>query len=969
MWKRQLLCALLILIQLGALTPGLAAQERATPEWAAPAQPQDLILQWPVYELQLNSVIRSQEAGISILSEVKGSVLIPHPDDPQGCADTAIPGTAEYVRYETTPAVPCPLELTDGYIRVTDAPILKEDGEKRLSLIVHGGLWHIHRCPIVPITGIHWYSGWIVAHQDELSPRGLDITNWTFPGGDVYARKTYDRTVPVGQVQLSEDTELLILRRPPAVKIEEIWATGESAAKGCSPMSGASVTLQADLTVPDAYEVLKYVWSGDAPTGVGDKDNKGLYAYTPSHGVSGGRDGHGAKTVNLTVTYRHKESGAKGCVRKSYNYIVYFDLEGDDDGDGIPNWFEYWGKDGALPGLDAPDVVFDPTTSRGDAFYSWKTDQITFTPKAVRPRTTSGLTLPEAPNCPYSGETFGSGEYLERAAIALVHERHHDWQKEQYDIPQDQGGWQGLGDSDGDLLPDQYETDNLGTSPSNPDSCNIDSQRFIDNNNNGIPDEGDYRPYKDLGDLELGARLVHGQATYNWQKDYGYPGLQTRDWCRDGNGSSALADPARPTGTTAPLPFELTPMDVVGLPVQLHAPPDLPADVGALTGSYGERGVDQDNDGRFERLEIDVGLQVTQGAPLSLGGVLEDGAGRVVAQATVPLTLTQGIHQVALPFDGGDILRSGLDGPYTLSEVVLRVAEQYDATTVDAATNAHATAPYAHTAFEGPAATLSGVLSEEAQDTDGDGLNDRLRVRVGLDVTESGTFAVAGQLAAGDVTLMAHSERGHEPGQRTIAIDFDGAALYQTRQNGPYELIGLWLRDANGELLDVAIRPGNTAAYAYDTWTHGTTRLEPAGYGTLPVDTDGDGQWNGLNVELAMTTNRSQVFGIAAVLRSSSGARIAEASAVLVSDPQPNFGGGDLFQTGTFTGTLTFDGGDIYLAGQEGPYVVDIAAVRDPDGEPVDAHPAALTTFAYQATDFDSPIKARIALPMVLRTR
>ena len=90
-----------------------------------------------------------------------------------------------------------------------------------------------------------------------------------------------------------------------------------------------------------------------------------------------------------------------------------------------------------------------------------------------------------------------------------------------------------------------------------------------------------------------------------------------------------------------------------------------------LSGRYAEAGLDSDHDGRYEGLTLEVGVDAHIGGSYLLAATLADRQGREIARAVAPCTLNPGPQTVALQFLGSAIARSGVDGPYVVSRVVL----------------------------------------------------------------------------------------------------------------------------------------------------------------------------------------------------------------------------------------------------------------------------------------------------------
>ncbi len=111
-----------------------------------------------------------------------------------------------------------------------------------------------------------------------------------------------------------------------------------------------------------------------------------------------------------------------------------------------------------------------------------------------------------------------------------------------------------------------------------------------------------------------------------------------------------------------------------------------------LTGQFADRPEDTDGDGRFDRLWVDVGVQVTQpgdfGVSVGLAGV---------TTTTLPVQLTAGRQTVHVPISGQSIAYAPRDGPYTVNVTLMDTSGA--AVEADVAPAAFRTRPYRHTDF------------------------------------------------------------------------------------------------------------------------------------------------------------------------------------------------------------------------------------------------------------------------------
>lgn len=95
------------------------------------------------------------------------------------------------------------------------------------------------------------------------------------------------------------------------------------------------------------------------------------------------------------------------------------------------------------------------------------------------------------------------------------------------------------------------------------------------------------------------------------------------------------------------------------------------SDAARLLGSYRAAPVDGDRDGVYEALRVDVALGVEQAGPFILSARMETVRGDPIGTVARPVELGRGLQWVALDFAGSWIARSGSNGPYIVTDVVL----------------------------------------------------------------------------------------------------------------------------------------------------------------------------------------------------------------------------------------------------------------------------------------------------------
>jgi hypothetical protein len=116
-------------------------------------------------------------------------------------------------------------------------------------------------------------------------------------------------------------------------------------------------------------------------------------------------------------------------------------------------------------------------------------------------------------------------------------------------------------------------------------------------------------------------------------------------------------------------------------------------------GPYADAGVDLDDDGLYDLLEIDVDIEVEEAGLHRLEGWLEGPGGALVSWAsTEPVSLTEGVQLITLAFSGPAINAHRADGPYTLVALKLIGGAGYNV--LDEVDIAYTTSVYTYDQFD-----------------------------------------------------------------------------------------------------------------------------------------------------------------------------------------------------------------------------------------------------------------------------
>ena len=707
--------------------------------------------------------------------------------------------------------------------------------------------------------------------------------------------------------------------------IKEIKVTPNGSAETLKEVTLEAVPKAAGVTVTKVQWTISPTGSrmsqsdGKAIPAINGEGTPNKYKYTPK------KDTYGEKQVTAEVTLT---KNGKSCNTEGYKTFKLFFKKGapgawgDDDGDKIPNWFEYWKTDGAVTQLNAPDVRYDPKKGPNSwGSYDPTTDQIDLGGRAAMDDPTINVATTAA--CPLGG-TFGGTFGIDTTAATLTHERRHKQIADNWRLG---GLWEvsNARDSDdptpgnhfdlpGDSLPNFYETSATQTLTDTIDSCNMAAV------------SGSYANY---GDEEFDARraesLGRGVVTNDWAnpgKQSSPPYLASSAQAEELAGVSASGGPA----VTASFIPTATVHSNLGL--------------ASLIGSYATFGLDLDGDGLFNELRLSAGVRVTVTDLYNLTAWLETIGGTPIAWAGSQTSLSAGTYTMTVGFDGRVIRTSGLDGPYRIARVELTAGPRE--LLVNAANAAHTTGAYLHTAFDPYDITVTGPFGSAGRDTGSDGKYDYLDVTVGLDAQAAGAYTVSAQLlgAAGGYEGSAETAAVLAAGSRSVTLAFDGREIRQRRGDGPYQLADVTVLDAAGERVAFALAPYTTTAFLASDFQPTAASLTGT-YSDAGVDTNGNSLYDKLRLTAGIDVLTPGAYRLVGALSGTDGV-LARASRDVT------------LQAGAQNAILDFRGLDISSQTANGPYTVTMLSLLDATGAAVSFEPGVYATDAYLAADFDA---------------
>jgi hypothetical protein len=860
------------------------------------------------FQISFDSQFTSTSAGVSIGTRVQGSFSIDAVDGETGTFRGS--GRLRYVQLTGLPATP-----TDGVLQIFDLQISPIDGTVTVNLFPGDPKpkeW------LEMTAFFQWFSAYHSMHMDEFGQSGYAIEDWEYPAGDpVFARKTYDRNRLFESVLITELTviELMPLTELPRIDEINVESLGMSAE---SPETGKEVKLSANLFVPDPFEVQSCTWTGNNFTGAGEGDtqNNCEWTYQPEADDGPKPETYGDKNLRLMVVYSFAAQQSAFAQSSAEEYQVYFARDGDDDTNKRPNWFDYWGDNNAVPGLSATDVDYD--ASQTSIAYA-SGGKVFMGPAAAL--SDGSINIPATENCP--GGTFPGGMGIDLAALTLAHERKHI-----------ELASLGGPDMDNDGVPDSAEA---GTSPDDPDSCNLAGAIHAD--------------YATYGDDEFIARMA----------ELGVIGVPDNDWALPGRMASMGATAASTNPPSAASGWSTIEPSGMQFSPQIHFSPQGLG--GILTGTVGSAGVDTDGDLLNNKLLLNVEVNVASANSYSILGWLANDDGENIVWARTDVDLSPGTHQVQLEFDGVMLNRAGVTMPFEVSLVEFYARVGKHQVLQDSAENVHTTT-LDSSDFDPPGAVLEGVVAEVPVDQDMDGLYDRLDVTVDITVNDPGTYEVSASLKGASMSLPAvesiasaeaDSALAKPPASEVtvaspVVLSFDGASIFYHRADGPYQVANLKLIDpADAGELGFEPNAWTTSGYSHTDFQQSGIAIQQESYTDMAGEPDEEGKFSTLEIMFNLDSTVPGPYEVSAQLEDEFGKKISGAGVKV------NLGGVEGLIETTMV-QLSFAGVEISSSGTDGPYRLAGVTVISDTGIVFDQNPSPYLSSPYAADDFSSAI-------------
>ncbi len=219
-------------------------------------------------------------------------------------------------------------------------------------------------------------------------------------------------------------------------------------------------------------------------------------------------------------------------------------------------------------------------------------------------------------------------------------------------------------------------------------------------------------------------------------------------------------------------------------------------EVASLTGTIYDKGVDIDDDGIYDWLDIGVEVNVTIAGTfkIEVAGLYDSSSNAIDVTNQNSTYLDAGVQVVFISLDGTNIYTSELD-PVNVSSISL-----YDEsdTLLDSLSDISLSGDYYFVNFGLSPARLTGTIYDEGVDTDGDEYFNYLNLGVEVNVTTAGTYTVdAGGIYDPSYNFVSGSTKNStylDAGVHVVYLPMDGTKIYAKSVN-PTTIASIFLYD------------------------------------------------------------------------------------------------------------------------------------------------------------------------------
>lgn len=330
-----------------------------------------------------------------------------------------------------------------------------------------------------------------------------------------------------------------------------------------------------------------------------------------------------------------------------------------------------------------------------------------------------------------------------------------------------------------------------------------------------------------------------------------------------------------------------------------------------LLGMY-EEFPDRDANGLYDGVMLTVSANITTPGFYIVGAAL----GGTQVSASIGSYLGSGPQKVQRFLPGGAIYLSGFSGLF-----VYKVWVVPDGGLPPLAEAAFNGTYHNYTEFQAPPAYIAGNLTERLVDDNGNGFYELLVVEFDLNVTSAGAYRVSGKLAPAaplerpvgklpvDVSPSAFAEASGKYGAGTqrVKLPFPGEALWRMQSAGPYEIRIVVFAGEKDGVSEAGFRVKGADWGRFERPPLPVRFIEGTGR-DAGVDANGNGRFEALAVSAGVDARMGGRYMLSGEL-------------ITKRTPFAWYSAPVDLREGKSEVKVRFDGGAIFGAGLDGPYV------------------------------------------------
>ena len=247
----------------------------------------------------------------------------------------------------------------------------------------------------------------------------------------------------------------------------------------------------------------------------------------------------------------------------------------------------------------------------------------------------------------------------------------------------------------------------------------------------------------------------------------------------------------------------------------------------SLTGTIYDEGVDIEDDGIYDSLNIGVEVNVTTAGTykIEISGLHDSSSNTIDVSNQNSTSLDAGVQVVYVSLNGASIFESWLN-PVTVSSITL-----YDESDnlLDSLSDISLSRTYSYIDFGLLPASLTGTIYDEGVDTDGDGAFEYLNLGVEVNVTTAATYTVdAGGLydpSYNTVSVLTKNSTYLDVGIHIVYLALNGSEIHAATVN-PTTIASIYLYDESNKTLSELHDISLSTAYSYDEFQRPSTEIE-----------------------------------------------------------------------------------------------------------------------------------------------